>query len=161
MIEGNTIVKTKHCETTELPPANSCILVIFGVSGDLTKRLLFPSICNLGSSGLLNKNFYIIGVDKLELSTDVFHKQFKQDIDDFITDPAAKKFALKFLDRISYISGDFKNAEVYKKLSKQLTKLQQQKASPNVLFYFAVPPTLIEAIATGLYRKRQFNYSLP
>jgi glucose-6-phosphate 1-dehydrogenase len=35
-------------------PANPCILVIFGIAGDLTKRLLFPAICILGSNGLLD-----------------------------------------------------------------------------------------------------------
>ena len=42
-------------------PANPCILVIFGIAGDLTKRLLFPAVCNLGSQNLLNNNFRIVG----------------------------------------------------------------------------------------------------
>lgn len=43
-------------------PANPCVLIIFGIAGDLTKRLLYPAFCNLESKKLLNENFYIVGV---------------------------------------------------------------------------------------------------
>ena len=145
---------SKECDTSVLPPADPCVLVIFGISGDLTKRLLFPSICNLNSNGLLNENFYIVGVDKVDLSNAAFQTQLKKDIEQFITDPDAKKFALALTKRVFYISGDFKSKEVYDKLNKQLITLQKQKASLNTLFYFAVPPQFIEIIATGLSKAK-------
>ncbi len=157
MDKENLTATSQQCESTILPAADPCVLVIFGALGDLTKRLLFPSICNLGSNGLLNKNFFIVGVDKPELSDDVFYKTFEQNIETFITEPAAKKFAQRFLDNISYISGDFKDIEVYKKLNNQLIKLHSQKASLNTLFYFAVPPQLVDPIATGLNSVKLLN----
>src|ERR1700761_889078 len=45
------------------PAAPPCILVIFGARGDLTKRLLIPSIYNLAHDGLLDDGFKILGVD--------------------------------------------------------------------------------------------------
>ena len=43
-------------------PANPCIMIIFGIAGDLAKRLLYPAICNLGSKGLLDERFCIVGI---------------------------------------------------------------------------------------------------
>lgn len=131
-------------------PASPCILVIFGIAGDLTKRLLFPAICNLGSNGLLDKNFCIIGVAKEHYTDKTFHAQLIKDINEFVTDPAAKKFGLSLLKRVSYISGDFSDAKVYITLKNKLARLATQGASESCLFYFASPPEFIETIAAHL-----------
>ena len=132
-------------------PANPCILVIFGIAGDLTKRLLFPALCNLGSNGLLDKDFFIVGVAIEPYNTDSFREQLKKDIDDFITDPDAKKYGLFLLNRIEYISGDFSDANVYTLLKNKLAELETEKsASKNYLFYFAAPPEFMGIIATEL-----------
>ena len=58
---------TTQCEPhapSHRPQAPPCAMVIFGSSGDLTKRLLMPAIYNLAKSKLLPKNFLIIGVDR-------------------------------------------------------------------------------------------------
>jgi len=130
--------------------ADPCVLVIFGITGDLTKRLLYPAICNLGSNGLLNKNFYIIGVSKSPFTTETFREKLIKDINEFITDPAAKKFGLQLVNRVSYISGDLDDDNVYAKLDAQLAALHKEKASKSALFYFATPPKFIQMIATGL-----------
>src|ERR1700733_11279451 len=88
-------------------PANPCILVIFGIAGDLTKRLLFPAICNLGSAGLLDENFCIVGVAKESYTDESFREKLTQDINEFVKDPAAKEFGLHILNHVYYISGEF------------------------------------------------------
>src|ERR1700726_492240 len=88
-------------------PANPCILVIFGIAGDLTKRLLFPALCNLGSAGLLDENFCIVGVAKEPYNTKSFREQLIKNIKEFITDPESKKYGLLLVNRVYYISGDF------------------------------------------------------
>ena len=94
-------------------PANPCILVIFGIAGDLTKRLLFPALCNLGSDGLLDENFCIVGVAIEPYTDESFREQLIKDINEFITDPAAKKFGSALVNRVYYISGDFSDPNVY------------------------------------------------
>ena len=135
-------------------PANPCILVIFGIAGDLTKRLLFPAICNLGSAGLLDENFCIVGVAKEPYTTESFREQLIKDINEFITDPAAKEFGLHLVNRVYYISGDFADSNVYTTLKNKLTELATQKASKNYLFYFAAPPEFMETIATELRKAK-------
>jgi len=131
-------------------PANPCILVIFGIAGDLTKRLLFPALCNLGSPGLLDENFCIVGVAKEDYTSESFREQLIKDIDEFVTDPDAKKYGLLLVNRVYYISGEFSDPNVYTLLKNKLAELETQKASKNCLFYFAAPPELMETIAIEL-----------
>ncbi len=131
-------------------PAQPCILVIFGIAGDLTKRLLYPAICNLGSDGLLAEDFRIVGVAIEPFTTTSFRHQLAKEVAEFVTDPAAKKFGLTLLDRVDYITGDFSDPQTYLKLKSQLKKLEDQKFSKNVLFYFAAPPEFMSTIASEL-----------
>ena len=131
-------------------PANPCVLVIFGIAGDLTKRLLFPALCNIGSNGLLDENFCIIGV-AIEPYTDAsFREQLIKDINEFVTDPEAKEYGLRLVKRVYYISGDFSDSNVYTLLKNKLAQLESEKASKNCLFYFAAPPEFMETIAIKL-----------
>jgi glucose-6-phosphate 1-dehydrogenase len=133
-----------------LKPANPCVLVIFGIAGDLTKRLLYPAICNLGSSGLLDENFCIVGVAMEPYTDKSFRIQLKKNINEFVTEPAAKKFGLSLVNSVYYISGDFSDSKVYVTLKQKLDLLTKEKASSNFLFYFAAPPECMETIATKL-----------
>jgi glucose-6-phosphate 1-dehydrogenase len=144
-------------------PANPCVLVIFGIAGDLTKRLLFPAICNLGSMGLLAENFCIIGVAIEPFNNESFREQLIKNINEFITDPAAKEFGLRLVNRVYYISGDFADPNVYTILKNKLAELDTQKASKNFLFYFAAPPQFMETITeelgkTGLLSESDGSY---
>lgn len=140
----------KSADYNKRRPADPCILVIFGIAGDLTKRLLFPAICNLGSWGFLNENFYILGISKESYNTDTFRDLLTKNIDEFISDKTVKKYALRLIKHVHYISGDFSDANVYVILKNKLAELFSHQASKNCLFYFAVSPELIETIASQL-----------
>jgi glucose-6-phosphate 1-dehydrogenase len=131
----------------QAPP---CILVIFGMAGDLVKRLLYPAICNIGSEGMLDENFCIVGIAKEKYTNKTFREQLKKDIKLFISDPIVKKFAMKLVNRVYYLPGDFNDPKVYIALKKELAALQKKKASLNCLFYFAAPPQFMSTIATEL-----------
>jgi glucose-6-phosphate 1-dehydrogenase len=131
-------------------PAAPCTLVIFGITGDLTKRLLYPAICNLGSKGLLAQEFCIIGIGSEPYTTKSFREQMTKNIKEFVIDSAAHKFGLALLDRMYYIAGNFSDADLYLKLKNMLKKLEKQKSSPNILFYFAAPPQFMPVIAMKL-----------
>jgi glucose-6-phosphate 1-dehydrogenase len=137
-------------ESVHRKPANPCVLVIFGIAGDLTKRLLYPAICNLGSKGLLDKKFCIIGVSMEKYTTKTFRAQLTKDVKEFVTNSAARKFGLALIDRVDYISGVFDDPEVYVELKNKLKEPEIQKASQNYLFYFAAPPAFATTIAANL-----------
>jgi glucose-6-phosphate 1-dehydrogenase len=133
-------------------PAKPCILVIFGIAGDLTKRLLYPALCNLGGDGLLDENFCIVGVAKEPYNTQSFREQFTKNIHTFVNDPAAKAFGLSLVNRIDYLSGDFSDDQVYVALKKRLMELSTETHTQNYLFYLAAPPECMSIIATKLNR---------
>ena len=132
------------------PAANPCVMVIFGIAGDLTKRLLYPAICNLGCHDLLDKNFRIVGVAVDDYTTELFRKEMKKNVHDFVTDHEANKFGMKLADTIEYVQGNFSDQDTYTRLSQTLDDLQKHKASANCLFYFAAPPQFMDDIAMGL-----------
>ncbi|NNM59635.1 MAG: glucose-6-phosphate dehydrogenase [Legionellales bacterium] len=155
--KSNIACSEKTISESKQQPAHPCVLVIFGIAGDLTKRLLYPAICNLGRRGLLDENFYIVGVAVEKYTTRTFRAQMEKDVQQFVTDPADKKFGLAFLNRIFYIAGDFTDKNTYAELKIKLNKLEEQKASKNCLFYFAAPPEFIGTIATGLKNEKLLN----
>lgn len=142
--------KLVNSKLSSQQPAHPCILVIFGISGDLTKRLLYPAICNLGAQGLLDKDFRIVGVAMEKYTSATFRDQLKKQVEEFVSDPAAKKFGLELISRVDFISGEFDDAKTYAELKNKLEQLSAAGASKNYLFYFAVPPALITTVATEL-----------
>ena len=73
------------CAQTVTHRAGPCVIVIFGASGDLTKRKLLPSLCNLIASGLLAEDFAIIGVGRREWSDEDFRQQMRSAVSEFAT----------------------------------------------------------------------------
>ena len=62
-------------DSSKQPPvAPPCAMVIFGAGGDLTKRLVMPALYNLSCSGLLPKNFALIGVDLVQQEVSAWQK---------------------------------------------------------------------------------------
>jgi glucose-6-phosphate 1-dehydrogenase len=147
---GSTnLISTKN-EPLPAKKADPCILVVFGITGDLTKRLLFPALCNLGSSNFLNENFHIIGVARKAYTDESFREQLSLNINEFITNLDSKRFGMALAQNVHYCAGDFSDQTVYLTLKNKLIELTSQGASQNVLFYFAAPPEATEAIAVGL-----------
>jgi len=64
-------------------PGDPCAVVIFGAAGDLTKRLLVPSLYNLHASKLLPENFAVVGVTAAEFSDEDFREKLTKDIQEF------------------------------------------------------------------------------
>src|SRR5271166_1445927 len=67
--------------------ADPCAMVIFGASGDLTKRKLIPALCNLAASKLLPEQFAVVGVANNDLNTDSFRTQLSEEIKKFASCP--------------------------------------------------------------------------
>ena len=72
--------------SAEVPQkASPCVMVIFGASGDLTKRKLLPALANLAQEGLLSQQFAIIGFSFDSMTTDSFREQLTAEMKEFTT----------------------------------------------------------------------------
>src|SRR5919206_3382658 len=69
--------------STPPPPAPPCAIVIFGASGDLTHRKLIPALYDLFESGLLPKNFAVLGFSRSQLSDDEFRRTAREGLASF------------------------------------------------------------------------------
>src|ERR1700689_5911941 len=87
--------------------ADPCVMVIFGFSGDLTRRKLIPALYNLASQQLLSTDFAVIGVGRTNMSDEDARKKLTEDFKKFATGPIDAKLWDSFVSRIYYLSGDF------------------------------------------------------
>src|SRR5262245_23080052 len=74
------------------PTGDPCVLVIFGASGDLTKRLLMPALYNLACEGLLPEQFALVGADIVEMTTEQFRAKMSDEKDGIKKFHTRKKF---------------------------------------------------------------------
>jgi|RhiMethySRZTD1v2_1073278.scaffolds.fasta_scaffold55242_2 glucose-6-phosphate 1-dehydrogenase len=131
-------------------PAPSCVLVIFGAAGDLTRRLLMPAVCNLRRGRLLPDDFSIIGIARADQSDETFRRAFDAGMRDFAAG-AENGAEWKWLrGRMSYLKGDFSEAATYRALGERLAQTGQH----NVLFYLATPPAVFAPVIAHLGEAR-------
>jgi glucose-6-phosphate 1-dehydrogenase len=130
------------------PVAPPCAMVIFGAAGDLTKRLVMPALYNLCCSGLLPKNFALVGVDLVQQDAEAWASNLHDflvssrkkggegsDADHAVDEEAWARLA----GTMSYLSGDLSSEDTFENLSDHLDKLNEEKdLGKNVLFYLAV-----------------------
>jgi glucose-6-phosphate 1-dehydrogenase len=142
---------TTSYTTPALPKADSCILVIFGATGDLTRRKLIPALYDLACVGCMSPHFDIVGIGRTPLSDDEFRSSLEEaaahskDARNF-TSEGWREFA----KRIRYLAADTDDSQTYPRLAKYLAEMRRTECSPNLLFYLATPSSLFTEIVKGL-----------
>jgi glucose-6-phosphate 1-dehydrogenase len=124
--------------SAKVDPAPPCTLVIFGASGDLTKRLLMPALYNLSGGKLLADGFKIIGVDHNDNTDDGWRDDLTKTMQSFTTDHTSEfhpthidETVWGFVrDRLTFRKGDFSEPSTFRDLAGAL--------SGDVVFYLAV-----------------------
>jgi len=140
-----------NIENQTVHRAGPCVMVIFGASGDLTKRKLIPALCNLAQAKALPQNFAIIGFSSNPMSTDAFRSQLTQSINQYATNPVSPEIWNWFLERIYYVSGNFEDPEAYSRLKQQIEAVDKDhQTQGNRFFYLAVAPRFFSEIIRQL-----------
>jgi glucose-6-phosphate 1-dehydrogenase len=140
-------------DTLQAPPriADPCVMVICGASGDLTKRKLIPALYNLAKAKFLSRDFAVIGFARNELTTEQFRQQLTEDMKKFATSSVEPEIWNWFLQRIYYLSGEFKDPKAYAKLKDLLTQASKtHNARGNYFYYLAVAPAFFGEIVRQL-----------
>ncbi len=139
--------------------AGPCVIVIFGASGDLTKRKLLPSLCNLVANGLLAEDFAIIGVGRREWSDADFRQHMREAVFELATQKVEPAMWKLIEQRMRYCSGSYTDSGTYQKLSAMLSVSDtSHHTGGNALFYLSVPsasfaPIVQQLHANGLLRE--------
>lgn len=123
------------------------IMVIFGASGDLTKRKLVPALYALYEDKRLPEEFEIIGVGRTHYDDDTYRKYIAEQMPLFIKPSEGKVLeAEQFCAHLHYLAFDPAESEGYSGLEKKITELTGNPEADNLLFYLATPPLLYGVI---------------
>ncbi|MFC4099887.1 glucose-6-phosphate dehydrogenase [Paenibacillus xanthanilyticus] len=126
--------------------------VLFGATGDLAKRKIFPAIYNLYLDRKLPESFQLIGLGRRKLSEDEFRSQVAQSLRAFSRRPAADESAVRdFLEHIGYSELNVNELSDYAKLASRIEEREQRFVLPeNRVFYMSVAPELFGTIVANL-----------
>jgi glucose-6-phosphate 1-dehydrogenase len=136
---------------TPARPGDPCILVIFGSSGDLTKRLLIPALYNLRRAKLLPEEFAVIGVSRRDIDQDTFRRDFGNSLRESGNGEVIDDDLNWLTDRLYHVPGEFNDPATYTNLAQFLAKTDQGRhTGGNYLFYLATPPQVFATVAQRL-----------
>ena len=142
---------TGKTATTSARQADPCTLIIFGASGDLTHRLLLPALYNLAASELLPEAFALIGVARSEATSEAFRDDLAKCLPKFATRDIDERVVKRLLACVAYVQGEPDDETTYKKLGKELSRIENGRATKgNRLFYLATPPAAFTPIGCHL-----------
>src|SRR5262247_1352195 len=112
--------------TNDSPRQGSpCIMIIYGASGDLTKRKLLPALVNLAQEGLLSQQFAIIGFAFDQMTSETFRTKLTADMREFAPDSLDDSLWKWFVERIYYVQGDFVDSGAYQRLKDQILAVEK------------------------------------
>ena len=133
-----------------------CALIIFGASGDLTKRKLFPALYSLAYRQLLPEQFAIVGVARTSETDDEFRERMKEAVQEFGRDDFREDVWQELADGMRYVSGDDANEEAaFDRVGETLTEFDRERGTGgNRVYYLAVPPGAFETIVEGVGKRR-------
>ena len=137
--------------TAELPTGSreSNTLVIFGASGDLTRRKLVPALCSLYCKGSLPENLGILGVARSDLNDDQFRGLLRQSLDGEIASPTPGQWT-EFASRIHYLHGDVTSTGDLLEVRNKLSGIEPAGQAGNRLYYLSLAPALYQSAIAGL-----------
>ncbi len=150
----STVIQAAPIGSASVPPlptADSCLLIIFGASGDLTKRKLVPALYDLACAGCMAPDFEVLGISRTEMSDDFFRDAMHESaIKSHDTRSFTDTCWGSFAERLHYMSGDINNPAFYGKLAAKLGEMTKNGSSPNYLFYVSTSASLAGPLVKGL-----------
>jgi glucose-6-phosphate 1-dehydrogenase len=132
-----------------------CILVIFGASGDLTKRKLFPALYSLACRRLLPEKFAVVGVARSEETDDGFRERMKGAVQEYARDELRDEVWESLAEGMRYVAMDFADEEGGDRLAAALTELDEERGTEgNRVYYLATPPAVFATVVRGVGKRR-------
>jgi glucose-6-phosphate 1-dehydrogenase len=135
-----------------------CALVIFGASGDLTKKKLFPALYSLAFRRLLPDKFAIVGVARTEETDEEFKARMKEAVQEHGRDEFRDEVWDTLAEGMRYIGTDFADESGEDELAQTLAELDEERGTAgNRVYYLAIPPTVFPTVVDALGRRRSAN----
>jgi glucose-6-phosphate 1-dehydrogenase len=135
----------------ERQPVNPTTLVIFGATGDLSKRKLLPAIYNLAHEGALPETFFLVGCSRSDMPHGDFRDLAIEAIREFSRRKPDEKVLDALLEHVRYVPGTFDDPSVYTTLDKTLDEFDEKAGEPlNRAFYLSTAPAFFPVIVEAI-----------
>jgi glucose-6-phosphate 1-dehydrogenase len=143
-------VTEKSANQRKLDP---CSFIVFGVTGDLTHRLVIPALYNLAAADLLPDKFCVVGVARKGMSGEELRDSLLKGLHQFATRPVDEAIAQRLLECVTGIEADPKEPASFDAMRERIERLEANRSTGgNRLFYLATPPTAFAPIVRELGR---------
>jgi glucose-6-phosphate 1-dehydrogenase len=144
----------KEVRVTDRPvgrPGDPCVMVIFGASGDLTKRKLIPALYNLAKENLLSRQFAVVGMARRPMTNESFREKLTQEMKEFATGPVDPDLWQWFAKRLYYLQGDAQDPQSLICLKELLAEVDKTHGTPgNYFYYLATAPGIFASVIKNL-----------
>lgn len=130
-----------------------CTLILFGVTGDLARKKLLPSIYDLANRGLLSPSFGLVGFGRRDWSDDDFITWAKEHVQERCRTPFREQVWKHLAQGMRFAQGTFDNEESFTHLAHVVQELDKQRETcGNHVFYMSIPPKDFDLVAHQLVR---------
>jgi glucose-6-phosphate 1-dehydrogenase len=132
-----------------------CVLVVFGATGDLTRRKIFPALYALASRRLLPERFGVVGVARTEQTTKQWVADMKKAVQEHGRDEFDAGVWAELADGLRYVATEFVDDGGEDRVVEALRELDEKRGTAgNRVHYLAVPPAAFETIVHELGERR-------
>jgi len=127
------------------------LLVIFGASGDLSRKKLFPALYRLNRDGLLPPNFCIFGTARTAVDQGAFRELMRSAVESSFGKDFDARAWEAFAERLYYHAGEYDSPASYTGMRERIRELEKaHDTGGNRIFYLAIPPTVYEVVVSNL-----------
>jgi glucose-6-phosphate 1-dehydrogenase len=132
-----------------------CALVIFGASGDLTQKKLFPALYSLAFRRLLPDHFAVLGVARSEETDEEFKERMRDAVQRFGRDEFKQEVWDGLSDGMRYVATDFSDDAGQDQVLSTLEELDRSRGlHGNCVYYLAIPPSVVPTVVQALGERR-------
>jgi glucose-6-phosphate 1-dehydrogenase len=128
-------------------------LIIFGVTGDLSRKKLMPAVYDLANRGLLPPGFALVGFARRDWATQDFEQVVHDAVKQYARTPFQEEVWKQLASGIRFVSGDFDDDDAFERLSQTLGDLDRERGTMgNHAFYLSIPPKSFPLVTEQLRR---------
>jgi glucose-6-phosphate 1-dehydrogenase len=128
-------------------------LVIFGVTGDLSRKKLMPAVYDLANRGLLPPGFALVGFARRDWQDQDFGAQVKESVKQYARTPWSEEVWEQLATGIRFVSGEFDDDAAFDRLKEVIEKLDKERGTNgNHAFYLSIPPKAFAQVCQQLSR---------
>ncbi len=128
-------------------------LIIFGVTGDLSRKKLMPAVYDLANRGLLPPGFALVGFARRDWETQDFEQVVHDAVKQYARTPFHEEVWRQLASGIRFVSGDFDDDDAFERLSETLAELDRERGTMgNHAFYLSIPPKSFPLVTEQLRR---------